>query len=121
MHTRGGVSRVRISQFADDEIGCWRVARSRINGSQPTVGNPELTGDFAFDFFCKYEVHPVTRGDEGSTTAVELAAMHSELAVDPLRLDNSAMEKNWRSSDAAHQQLQEPIRVWSMGMAHMMN
>ena len=84
MHTRGGVSRVRISLFADDEIDSWRwrrvcacelfsrceldsdVRRHRpvplINGSRPTAGNPKLTGDAALDVVaCNYEKHLVTR------------------------------------------------------------
>ena len=67
VHFRGGVSRVRISEVADDEIVSWRERRvlacgltSRCernsdvqghqsftvqNGSQPTAGDPELTKD----------------------------------------------------------------------------
>ena len=29
VHTRGGVSRVRVSQFVDDEIASWRGRSSR--------------------------------------------------------------------------------------------
>ena len=49
-----------------------------------------------------------------SITAVELAAMHPELAADPLLwFVNFAMAKHLRSSDAAHQQLHGLIQVWS--------
>ena len=61
-------------------------------------------GGRCFDFLaCNCEDHPVTRRDESDITAVELAALHHELAVDPLR---------WLSSDAAHQQLQGLILIW---------
>ena len=54
--------------------GHWPVPF--VNGSRPTA-----------------EDHPVTRGDEGSITAVELAAMHPELTVDHcLRLITSRWE-----------------------------
>ena len=36
-------------------------------------------------FACNYKDHPVTRRDGSDITAVELAALHHELAVDPLR------------------------------------
>ena len=36
-------------------------------------------------FACNYKDHPVMRRDECDVTAVELAALHHELAVDPLR------------------------------------
>ena len=36
-------------------------------------------------FACNYEDHPVTRRDDSDVTAVELAALHHELAVDPVR------------------------------------
>ena len=41
----------------------------------------------AWDFFaCNYEDHRLTRDDEGSITAVEMAAIHPELALDEERL-----------------------------------
>ena len=36
-------------------------------------------------FACNFDDYPVTRRDESDITAVELAALHHELAVDPLR------------------------------------
>ena len=36
-------------------------------------------------FACNYEDHSVTRRDESDITAVELAVLRHELAVDPLR------------------------------------
>ena len=36
-------------------------------------------------FACNYQDHPVTRRDESDITAVELAPLHHELAVDLLR------------------------------------
>ena len=60
-------------------------------------------------FACNYEDHLVTRRDESDTTAVELAAVHHELAVDPWRwVSDFAAEKHWHSSDAVYQQLQRP-------------
>ena len=58
--------------------------------------------DVVWDSFaCNFEDHPVTRRDERNITAVELAALHHELAVDPLRwFAVFAMEKHWSSSDA---------------------
>ena len=45
--------------------------------------------------------HPVTREDDSDITAVELAALHQERAVDPLRwFADFAMQKHWHSSDA---------------------
>ena len=42
--------------------------------------------DVVWDSFaCNHEDHPVTHRDESDITAVELAALHHELAVDPLR------------------------------------
>ena len=42
--------------------------------------------DVVFDSFAwQYEDHPVTRWDASDITAVALAALHHELAVDPLR------------------------------------
>ena len=75
------------------------------NGSQPTVGDLKLIEDVSLDSFaCNFDDHPVTRRDEGNITAVDLAAVHHELAVDPLlRFVDFAMEKHWRSSDAVHQ------------------
>ena len=61
-----------------------------------------------------HEDHPVTRRDESDITAVELAALHRELAVDPLRwISDFAAEKHWHSSDAVYQQLQRLIQMWS--------
>ena len=65
-------------------------------------------------------MHPVTRRDESDITAVELAALHRKLAVDPLRwFADFAMEKHWHSSDATtNQQLQGPdsdlVRCWNV-------
>ena len=48
----------------------------------------------------------VTRRDENEITAVEAAALHHELVVDPLRwFDDFAVEKYWHSSDSFCQQL----------------
>ena len=58
-------------------------------------------------FACNYRDHPVRRRDEIDSTAVELAVLHHELAVDPLRwFADIAMQKHWHSSDAVDQQLQ---------------
>ena len=66
-----------------------------------------------YSFACNCEDHPVTRRDESDITAVVLAALHHELAVDPLRLfADFAMEKHWHSSDAVNQQIQGLIRIW---------
>ena len=63
-------------------------------------------------FACNYEGHPVTRRDDSDITAVELAALHFELAVDPLRwFADFAMEKHWHSSDAVYLQLQGLIQI----------
>ena len=52
-------------------------------------------------FACIYEDHPVTGRDESDITAVELAALHDELAVDPLCwFADFSVEKHWHSSDA---------------------
>ena len=50
------------------------------------AGNPELTGGRGFGRSCLQlrEASCHTRDDESSITAVELAAMHPELAADPL-------------------------------------
>ena len=62
---------------------------------------------------CNYEDHPVTRRDESDITAVELAALHHELAVDPLRwFADFAMEKPLHSSDTVYQHFQELLRIW---------
>ena len=52
VHSRGGVSRVRIAQFADDKIGSWRgrFSRCELNSdvrcqSRPTAGDSELVED----------------------------------------------------------------------------
>ena len=64
-------------------------------------------------FACNCKDHRVTRRDESDITAVELAALHHELAVDPLRwFANFAMEKHWHSSDAVHRHFQVLIRIW---------
>ena len=64
-------------------------------------------------FACNYEDQPATRRDESDITAVELAALHHELAVDPLRwFADFAMEKHWRASNAGYQQLQGLIQIW---------
>ena len=58
-------------------------------------------------FACSYVDHLVTRRDERVITAVELAVLHHELAVDPLRWfsDVVAVKKHWHSlSDAVFQQ-----------------
>ena len=60
VHSRGGGSRVRISQFADDELVSWRErpahafevfprSQSVLSGvsSRPAAGDPELTEDQA--------------------------------------------------------------------------
>ena len=83
-HSRAGVSRVRISQFADGEIVSWRgrcvracelCSRCELsavvqghrpvpseNGSRPTAGDSELIEDVSLDSFaCNYEDHAVTR------------------------------------------------------------
>ena len=53
------------------------------------------------------------RGDESNITAVELAVVHHELAVDSLlQFVDSAMEKHWLLADAVHQQLQGLIQIW---------
>ena len=53
------------------------------------------------------EDHPVTRRDASDITAVELAALHHELAVGPLRwFAHFAMERHWRSSEAVYRQMQ---------------
>ena len=53
-------------------------------------------------FVCNCEDHPVTRRDARDVTAVELAVLHHELAVNPLRwFADFAMEKLKHSSDAA--------------------
>ena len=51
--------------------------------------------DVVWDSFVyNYEDHPVTRRDGSGIIAVELAALHHELAVDPLRwFSDFAMEK----------------------------
>ena len=52
-------------------------------------------------FACNCEDHLVTRRDASDITAVELGALHHELAVDPLRwFADLAMEKLWHSSVA---------------------
>ena len=64
-------------------------------------------------FACSYEDHPVTRRDESDVTAVGLAALDRELAVDPPRwFADFSMEKHWHSSDAACQELQGLIQMW---------
>ena len=70
--------------------------------------------DIVLDSFaCNCEDHSVTRRDESDIAAVKLAALHHELAVDPLRwFADFAMEKHWHSSDAAYQQLQGLIKIW---------
>ena len=103
VHFRG---RVCTSQFADDELVSWCGRRVRacelfsryelnsdvrghwsipcVNGSQPTVGDSQLTEDVALDSFaCEYEDPPVTRRDESNISAVELAALHHEFVVVP--------------------------------------
>ena len=48
---------------------------------------------------CDYEDHLLTRRDESDITAVELGALHHELAVDPLRwCADFVAEKHWHSS-----------------------
>ena len=44
-----------------------------------------VSGRTLFWFTCNYEDHPVTRRDESDITAIELAALHHEFVVDPLR------------------------------------
>ena len=63
---------------------------------------------------CNYKNHRVTRRDESAIIAVELAAVHHELSVDPLRwFADFATEKHCQfSSDAVYQQLQGPIQIW---------
>ena len=62
---------------------------------------------------CNYEDHPVNRRDESDITAVDLAVLHHELAVDPLRrFADFAMKKKWYPSDAVYQQLQGLIQMW---------
>ena len=64
-------------------------------------------------FACNYQDHSVTRRDESDITAVELAALPHELAVDPLRwFGDFVVEKHWHSSDVACQQLQGLIQIW---------
>ena len=49
---------------------------------------------------CNYKDHPDTRRDESDITAVEMAALHHELAVDPLRwFADFAVGKLWHPSD----------------------
>ena len=44
---------------------------------------------------------------------VELAALHHDLAVDPLReFAGFAMEQHWHTSDAVYQQVQGLIQIW---------
>ena len=70
-------------------------------------------------FACNYEDHPVRRGVESDITAVELAALHHELAVDPLRwFAVFAMEKHWQTSDDVYQQLQALIQIWNIAGTH---
>ena len=68
-----------------------RQAETRVHGAvraglqkgHPVAGDIELVLD---SFARNCEDHPVTRRDESDITAVELAALHHELAVDPLAL-----------------------------------
>ena len=99
--SRGDGSRVRISQFADDENASWcgRFSRCGLkkdvrghqpvlfeNVSRPTAGDAELIEDVSLDTFaCNFDDHPDTRRDESDITAVELAAVRHVLAVDSLR------------------------------------
>ena len=54
---------------------------------------------------CHYEDHPVKRRNESDITAVELAALHHELAVDPLcSFSDLAADMHRYFSDATHQQ-----------------
>ena len=126
VHSRGGVSRVRVPHLADDELVSWCGRRVRAcelfsrcelnsgvrgrqsilfeNGSQPTAGDPELTEDVALDSFaCNSEDHLVTHRGESDTTAVKLAVVHHEFAVDPLRrFFVFAMDNHWHSSNAVY-------------------
>ena len=64
--------------------------------------------------------HPVTRRDESDITAVELAALHRELAVDPLRWFSAfATDEHWYYSDAVYQQLQGGIQIWCTGIQEL--
>ena len=55
-------------------------------------------------FACNCEGHPDTLRRESDITAVELAALHHELAVDPVRwFADFAMKEHWHSSDAVNQ------------------
>ena len=68
---------------------------------------PKLESVVLESFACHCENHPVTRRDDSDITALELAAVHHELAVDQLRwFAGFSAEKHWHSSDAEHQQLQ---------------
>ena len=71
-------------------------------------------GGRRFVFFaCNNEEHPVKCRDESDVTAVELAALQHELAVDPLLwFADFAKKKHWHSSDAVYQQLQVLIQIW---------
>ena len=65
-------------------------------------------------FACNCEGHLVTlkRRDESDMTAVELAALHHEPAVDPLRwFSGFVAGKQWHSSDAVFQRLRELIHI----------
>ena len=54
-------------------------------------------------FTCNFDHHFVTRRDESNISAVELAVVHHELAVDSLlRFVDFAMENYWRPSGAVH-------------------
>ena len=64
-------------------------------------------------FACNYEDYLVTHQGESDIIAVELAALHHELAVDPLRwFADFAGERHWHSSDAVYQHFQDLIRIW---------
>ena len=64
-------------------------------------------------FACNNEDYPVTRQNKSDITAVELAALHHEVAVDPLHwFADFATEKHRHSSDAENQQLQGLIQIW---------
>ena len=64
-------------------------------------------------FACNSEHHLVTHLGESDITEVELAALHYELAVEPLRwFADFAMDKLWLSWGAVCLHFQELIRTW---------
>ena len=73
-----------------------------------------VTGrDAVFDSFSLATTRINLSRVESDFTAVELAVLHHELAVDPLRwFADFAVEKHWHSLDAENQQLQGLIHIW---------